>query len=62
MDVIEFARDVLGLELSEFQEEMLRHVEMGEKLVLVVPREKRGVIARVWHAYLKRNQNVKEAS
>lgn len=63
MDIIEFARDVLGLELSEFQEEMLRQVEMGDKLILVrAGREKKTMIARIWDAYLKRNQNIEEAS
>lgn len=62
MDLVEFTRDVLGLELSEFQEEMLRQVERGEKLIIVTPRQKKTTIARVWGAYLKRNQKVKEAS
>ena len=62
MDIIEFARDVLGLELSEFQEEMLRQVEMGDKLMVRAGREKKTMIARIWDAYLKRNQNIEEAS
>ncbi len=51
--VIEFARDVMGIELSEFQEEVLRQVERGEKLILM-RRGKKTTVARVWDEYLRR--------
>jgi len=50
IDVIEFARDVMGIELSESQEEVLRQVEQGEKLILM-RRGKKTMIARVWDEY-----------
>ncbi|GAH33654.1 unnamed protein product [marine sediment metagenome] len=51
--VIEFARDVLGIELSEFQEKVLRQVERGEKLILM-RRGKKTTVARVWDEYSRR--------
>lgn len=51
--VIEFARNVMGIELSEFQEEVLRQVERGEKLILM-RRGKKTTVARVWDEYLRR--------
>jgi len=53
ISVIEFARDVMGIELSEFQEEVLRQVERGEKLILM-RRGKKTTIARVWDEYSRR--------
>jgi hypothetical protein len=51
--VIEFARDVMGIKLSESQEEVLRQVERGEKLILM-RRGKKTTIARVWDEYSRR--------
>ncbi len=51
--IIEFARDVMGIELSEFQEEVLRQVERGEKLILM-RRGKKTTVARVWDEYSRR--------
>ncbi len=53
IDVIEFARDVMGIELSESQEEVLRQVERGEKLILM-RRGKKTTVARVWDEYSRR--------
>ena len=51
--VIKFARDVMGIELSESQEEVLRQVERGEKLILM-RRGKKTTVARVWDEYSRR--------
>ncbi len=51
--VIEFARDVIGIELSESQEEVLRQVERGEKLILM-RRGKKTTVARVWDEYSRK--------
>jgi len=51
--VIKFARDVMGIELSKSQEEVLRQVERGEKLILM-RRGKKTTIARVWDEYCAR--------
>lgn len=32
MDIVEFARDVLGLDLFPYQEELLRRAEAGESI------------------------------
>jgi hypothetical protein len=53
IDIIEFARDVMGIELSESQEEVLRQVERGEKLILM-RRRKKTTVARVWDEYCAR--------
>ncbi len=53
ISVIKFARDVMGIELSESQEEVLRQVERGEKLILM-RRGKKTTIARVWDEYCAR--------
>lgn len=53
MGVIEFARNVMGIELSQSQEEVLRQVERGEKLILM-RRGKRTTVARVWDEYCAR--------
>ena len=53
MGIIEFARDVMGIELSEFQEEVLRQMERGKKLILM-RRGKKTTVARVWDVYSAR--------
>ncbi len=55
IDLIEFARDVMGIELSEFQEKVLRQVERGEKLILM-RRGKKTTVARVWDEYCARSR------
>ena len=60
IDVIEFARDVMGIELSESQEEVLRQVERGEKLILM-RRGKKTTVARVWDEYSRRGIPPNEA-
>jgi len=53
IDIIEFARGVMGIELTKSQEEVLRQVERGEKLILM-RRGKKTMVARVWDEYSRR--------
>ena len=53
IDIIEFARGVMGIELTKSQEEVLRQVERGEKLILM-RRGKKTTVARVWDEYSRR--------
>lgn len=46
MDIIKFAKDVLGVELLPYQEDMLRKLEEGT--LILSKRTEKGLVYRVW--------------
>jgi len=52
MDIVKFAKDILGVELLPYQEDMLRRMEKGETLVFGMRSGKR-TLRRVWDEYLQ---------
>ncbi len=51
-DIIKFTKDVLGIELLPYQEDMLRRMEKGETVVFGMRPGKR-TLSRVWDEYLQ---------
>lgn len=51
-DIVKFAKDVLGVELLPYQEDMLRRMEKGETVVFGMRPGKR-TLSRVWNEYLQ---------
>ena len=62
-DIVKFAKDVLGVELLPYQEDMLRRMEKGETVVFGMRPGKR-TLSRVWDEYLqfKKMAPLKEGS
>lgn len=52
MDIVKFAKDVLGIELFPYQEDLLRRIEKGETVIFGMRPGKR-VLNRVWDEYLQ---------
>jgi len=51
-DIVKFAKDILGVELLPYQEDMLRRMEKGETVVFGMRPGKR-TLNRVWDEYLQ---------
>lgn len=51
-DIVKFAKDILGVELLPYQEDMLRRMEKGETVVFGMRPGKR-TLSRVWDEYLQ---------
>lgn len=60
-DIIKFTKDILGVELLPYQEDMLRRMEKGETVVFGMRGGKR-MLERVWNEYLqfKKTAPIKE--
>jgi len=52
-DIVKFARDVLGIELLPYQEDLLRRMEKGETVVFGMRGPGKRTLNRVWDEYLQ---------
>ncbi len=53
LDIVEFARIVLGIKLYPGQEEVLRRLERGEEVVFMTRRISKSTLWLIWDEYKK---------
>jgi len=58
-DIIEFAEEMLNVQLSPDQKEVLRELEKGEKIVSLISRRPgKKTMSRVWEEYQQHKRTV----